>query len=223
MSKNILIIAPHPDDEVLGCGATMAKYASLGHKVYVLIATRGTKKMYADDKIENVRNEALRAHKILGVSETFFLDFPAPELDTVPLWILSGEFSNIIQKVAAEVLYLPHRGDIHNDHKVVFDAGLVAARPLQFCTVNQIFAYETVSETEWAIPSGNEVFIPNTYENVTDFFEIKLQAFQCFASQIKDFPNPRSLQNLTALANYRGATVFYEMAEAFSLIRQKNF
>lgn len=222
MTKNILVIAPHPDDEVLGCGATMAKYASAGHKVFVLVATRGSKKLYADDRIENVRNEALRAHKVLGVAETYFLDFPAPELDTVPLYEISNEISKIIANVKAEILFLPHRGDIHNDHKVIFDAGLVAARPLQNCSVNEIYTYETVSETEWAIPIGSEVFIPNVYENIADFFSLKIQALQCFKSQLREFPNPRSIKNLKALANYRGATVGFEMAEAFCLIRSKN-
>lgn len=222
MTKNILVIAPHPDDEVLGCGATMAKYASAGHKVFVLVATRGSKKLYADDRIENVRNEALRAHKVLGVAETYFLDFPAPELDTIPLYEISNEISKIIANVKAEILFLPHRGDIHNDHKVIFDAGLVAARPLQNCSVNEIYTYETVSETEWAIPVGSEMFIPNVYENIADFFSLKIQALQCFKSQLREFPNPRSIKNLKALANYRGATVGFEMAEAFCLIRSKN-
>ncbi len=221
MTKNILVIAPHPDDEVLGCGATMAKYASAGHKVFVLVATRGSKKLYADDRIENVRNEALRAHKVLGVTETFFLDFPAPELDTIPLYEISNNISKIISNINADILFLPHRGDIHNDHKVIFDAGLVAARPLQNCSVNEIFTYETVSETEWAMPIGSEVFIPNVYENIADFFYIKVQALECFKSQLREFPNPRSVKNLNALANYRGATVGFEMAEAFCLIRRK--
>lgn len=222
MTKNILVLAPHPDDEVLGCGATMAKYASAGHKVFVLVATRGSKKLYADDRIENVRNEALRAHKVLGVTETFFLDFPAPELDTIPLYQISGEFSKIIAKVNANILFLPHRGDIHNDHKVVFDAGLVAARPLQNCSVNEIYTYETVSETEWAMPLGSECFIPTVFENISDFFDKKLQAIECFNSQLREFPNPRSVNNLRALAYYRGATVGFDMAEAFCLIRSKN-
>ncbi|MFW9596375.1 MAG: PIG-L deacetylase family protein, partial [Paludibacter sp.] len=81
--KNVLVIAPHPDDEVLGCGATIAKLASEGNNVYILVATRGTERFYSDDKIQNVRNEALKAHILLGVKKTFFLDFPAPELDTV--------------------------------------------------------------------------------------------------------------------------------------------
>ncbi len=220
MTKNILVIAPHPDDEVLGCGATMAKYASAGHKVFVLVATRGSNKLYADDRIENVRNEALNAHKILGVTKTYFLDFPAPELDTIPLYIISGEFSKVITDVNAEILFLPHRGDIHNDHKVVFDAGLVAARPVQNCSVKEIYTYETVSETEWAMPMGSEVFIPNVYENVTAFFELKSKAFSCFKSQLREFPNPRSIKNLLALANYRGATVGFEIAEAFFQVRR---
>lgn len=220
MTKNILVLAPHPDDEVLGCGATMAKYASAGHKVFVLVATRGSKKLYADDRIENVRNEALRAHKVLGVTETFFLDFPAPELDTVPLADISREIARILSENKIHTLYLPHRGDIHNDHRVVFNAGLVAARPVGDYSVKEIYAYETLSETEWAAPFGDDAFIPTCFINVEDALEAKLQAMQCFKSQLKKFPNSRSLEAIDALAKFRGATVGFKAAEAFVTVRK---
>lgn len=220
MTKNILVLAPHPDDEVLGCGATMAKYASAGHKVFVLVATRGSKKLYADDRIENVRNEALRAHKVLGVTETFFLDFPAPELDTVPLADISREIARILSENKIHTLYLPHRGDIHNDHRVVFNAGLVASRPVGDYSVKEIYAYETLSETEWAAPFGDDAFIPTCFINVEDALEAKLQAMQCFKSQLKKFPNSRSLEAIDALAKFRGATVGFKAAEAFVTVRK---
>ena len=133
--KNILVIAPHPDDEVLGCGGTIGKLALDGNTVYVLIATRGTSRFYTDEQIRNVRQEALKAHKLLGVRETIFLDFPAPELDRILLSDISNAFSEVIKEKKIELVYLPHRGDIHNDHRVVFNAGLVASRPVGGCTV----------------------------------------------------------------------------------------
>ena len=218
--KNVLVIAPHPDDEVLGCGATIAKLVSEGNNVYILVATRGTERFYSDDKIQNVRNEALKAHILLGVKKTFFLDFPAPELDTVALADISREFSSIINELNIQSLFLPHRADIHNDHQVVFNAGIVAARPVGTCPVTEIYAYETMSETEWAAPFGDAVFIPNMFVDVFSFFEKKTEAMKCFKSQLRDFPNPRSIEALTALAQYRGATVGFKAAEAFSIIRQ---
>jgi LmbE family N-acetylglucosaminyl deacetylase len=220
MSDNILILAPHPDDEILGCGGTIKKLANECNKVYVLVVTRGSSKFYSDDKIENVRNEALQAHKLLGVTQTFFLDFPAPELDTVPLADISREISKILTEYKINVLYLPHRGDIHNDHRVVFNAGLVAARPVGEYSVKEIYAYETLSETEWAAPFGDDAFIPTCFVNVEKSLNTKMEAMKCFKSQLKAFPNPRSLETIEALAKFRGATVGFKAAEAFMVIRQ---
>ncbi len=219
-TNNILILAPHPDDEVLGCGATIKRLSDEGHNLYVLVVTRGISKFYSDDKIENVRNEALQAHRLLGVQQTFFLDFPAPELDTVPLADISREISKVLSENKINVLYLPHRGDIHNDHRVVFNAGLVAARPVGGCTVTEIYAYETLSETEWAAPFADDAFIPTCFVNVEETLNAKMEAMKCFKSQLKAFPNPRSLETIEALAKFRGATVGFKSAEAFMVIRQ---
>ena len=220
MNKNILILAPHPDDEVLGCGATIKKLSEEGNQVFVLIASRGSKRLYDQTKVEAARQEALEAHVLLGVTKTFFLDFPAPELDTVPLADISREISKVISELKINVLYLPHRGDIHNDHRVVFNAGLVAARPVGNCSVTEIYAYETLSETEWAAPFGDDAFIPTCFVNVESTLDAKMEAMQCFKSQLKAFPNPRSLETIEALAKFRGATVGFKAAEAFMIIRK---
>lgn len=220
MNKNILILAPHPDDEVLGCGATIKKLSDEGNQVFVLVASRGSKRLYDQTKVEVVRSEALEAHILLGVTKTFFLDFPAPELDTVPLADISREISKVLSEYKINVLYLPHRGDIHNDHRVVFNAGLVAARPVGDCSVVEIYAYETLSETEWAAPFGDDAFIPSCFVNVESTLEAKMEAMKCFKSQLKAFPNPRSLETIEALSKFRGATVGFKAAEAFMVIRQ---
>ena len=218
--KNVLVIAPHPDDEVLGCGGTIKKLADEGRQVYVLIMSRGTPKYYAEERIDNVRLEAREAHMLLGVKETLFFDYHAPELDTVPLAELSRSIAGVIQEKKIHTIFLPHRGDIHNDHALVFKAGLVAARPVGSYTVKEIYCYETLSETEWAPPFGDDAFIPGLFVNVTPYFDHKLRAMECFKSQLRTFPNPRSLENTEALAKLRGATVGFERAEAFMPIRQ---
>jgi len=220
MNKNILILAPHPDDEVLGCGATIKKLSDEGNQVFVLVASRGSKRLYDQTKVEVVRSEALEAHILLGVTKTFFLDFPAPELDTVPLADISREISKVLSEYKINVLYLPHRGDIHNDHRVVFNAGLVAARPVGGCSVAEIYAYETLSETEWAAPFADDAFIPTCFVNVEEILTAKMEAMKCFKSQLREFPNPRSLETIEALAKFRGATVGFKAAEAFMVIRQ---
>lgn len=217
--NNVLFIAPHPDDEVLGCGGTIRKLANRKNKVSVLVVTRGKSGMYSEEKIRNVRREALEAHNILGVAETKFLDFSAPELDLISLSELSSAINEVINEFNADTIYLPHHGDIHADHKAVFNAGLVAARPVKGNPVKRIFSYETLSETEWAIPTGNEVFIPTVFINISEVFPMKLEAMRCFKSQLKQFPNSRSLKSIEALANLRGSTVGFTHAEAFMTIR----
>jgi len=220
MAKRILIIAPHPDDEVLGCGGVIRKFANQGFKVFVLIASRGSSKLYDQQKVENVRIEAWEAHKRLGVTETYFLEYPAPELDTIALADISRDFSRIIAENKIDILFLPHRGDIHSDHKAVFNAGIVAARPVGNNSVKEIYCYETLSETEWAAPFADHAFIPNYFVNIDDTISEKKEALQCFKSQMREFPNPRSLDTIDALAKFRGSTVGFQHAEAFMIIRQ---
>ncbi len=219
-SKKHLFIAPHPDDEVLGCGGLIRKLADEGQQIYVLIMSRGIPKLYSDEKVNNVRNEARAAHQILGVKETLFLDYHAPELDTYPVADISRDIAGIISKYSITDLYLPHRGDIHNDHALVFKAGLVAARPVGNYSVKNIYCYETLSETEWAPPFGDDAFIPNHFVDITAQMSYKSEAMKCFKSQLKDFPNPRSLETIEALAKFRGSTVGFHRAEAFMVIRQ---
>lgn len=216
---NTLVIAPHPDDEVLGCGGTIKKLTNLGINVVILIITKGKKDLYSEERIANVRMESLQAHKILGISETRFLDFPAPDLDLISVAELATAIAKVINEFKIDTVYLPHHGDIHQDHKAVFTAGLIAARPLQENQVRNLFAYETLSETEWAEPSSNAAFIPTKFVNIEDTFVFKLEAMKCYKSQLREFPNPRSLKSIEALANLRGSTVGCSHAEAFMTIR----
>ncbi len=220
---NILVVAPHADDEVLGCGGLLAKYAQAGHNTYVAVMTNayyGAPELFPENLIQSIRAEALEAHKILGVKQTFFYDFPAPRLETFPSFEIANALGKLIREQEIDTLYLPHRGDMHKDHGVIFYAAMVAARPVNHCPVRRIYCYETLSETDWAAPFGSDVFIPNVYENIADTFKAKLEAMKCFASQLKPFPNSRSLEALESLAKLRGATVGHYYAEAFSLIRE---
>ncbi len=219
MEKNILIVAPHPDDEVLGCGGTMKKMALRNNKVFVLITSRGKKELYSEERISNVRQEALAAHKVLGVKKTMFLDFPAPELDLISISELSSAIKNVILEIKPYIIFLPHHGDIHKDHTAVCDAGLVAARPLMGLSVKEIYSYETLSETEWAPPYPSDAFIPDLFRNITDVFTSKIEAMKCYRSQLREFPNPRSLKAIEALANLRGSTVGFTYAESFKTLR----
>lgn len=217
---NILVIAPHPDDEVLGCGGTIAKNVELGHDVYVAIVTKGTTDLFPQELIENVRAECREADKYLGVKETIFMDFPAAKLEEVPRNILNDAFLKVVQKVKPDTVYLPHRGDMQLDHKMVVDAAMVALRPKYEYVVKSILAYETLSETGWDIPNTINEFIPNVYEDISDYIDRKLNAISFFKSQLGTFPNARSTKAINALAMYRGAMMNIRAAEAFSMIRE---
>jgi LmbE family N-acetylglucosaminyl deacetylase len=217
---NVLIVAPHADDEVLGCGGTMARHADRGDSVHVLVATRGIEELYPPEGIDIVRAEARNAHQILGVKETHFFDFPAPALDTIPRYKIASQVAQLIQKLDVQVLYVPHHGDIHSDHGHLYHACLVAARPLAACSVRKIMAYETISETEWAPPHSDAVFYPTIFNDISDFLSQKLQAMECYKTQLHAPPSARSLRTIEALARYRGSTISRDAAEGFMLIRE---
>ena len=224
--KRILVIAPHADDEILGCGGTMAKLVKQGNHVSVIIMTNANKSdpvKYTLEKLSKIRKAAVKANKLLGVNEILFEDFPAPALDQFPANKIADSLHQLFMKNKYDIIYVPHRGDIHNDHKVIFDAALVAARPVGNYSVKEIYAYETLSETEWAHPYASEIFYPTVFESldIADF-DLKLEAMMYYDSQLRDFPASRSIESLEALAKFRGCTIQVNRAEAFMLIRRIN-
>ncbi len=216
----VLVIAPHPDDEILGCGGTMAKLASQGHEVSVCIVTKGMPPLFDPAFIEQGRSECRKADALLGVKETFFLDLPAVMLETVPRHVFNQKLADAISRVQPEEVYIPHRGDMQIDHQMVVDAAMVALRPKYEHVVQRIYAYETLSETGWNLPNVQNEFIPTVYVDIRGQLEAKLHAMGIFQSQLGQFPAARSIGALEALARYRGATVGVPAAEAFMLIRQ---
>lgn len=217
---NILVIAPHPDDEILGAGASIAKYIAEGHKVYVCIATKGCLPLFSDENVKKIREEVNRCHAFLGIEETHFLDFPAAMLEEVPRHEINDKLYQIVDKLKPDIVFIPHHGDMQKDHQMIAEAAMVALRPKYNHKVKAIYSYETLSETEWNIPHAGNTFIPNVYVDVSNFIEKKIEAMRQYASQLSDFPNPRSLEAIEALAKYRGSTINVKAAEAFALIRQ---
>ena len=215
-----LIVAPHPDDEVLGCGGTIARLADSGQEVHVVVVTRGYEPAFRNEEIEQVRVELAEAHKILGVAQCHFIDLPAAALDTVPAAKLNAAIGDLVREIAPETLFLPFIGDIHIDHQLVFTSGLVAARPRGPEAPRRVYAYETLSETNWAAPGLTETFAPNVYVDISTTIERKLEAFARFETQVKAFPDERSLKTLEALATIRGSTVYLPAAEGFMLLRE---
>lgn len=218
--KRALVIAPHPDDEVLGCGGVMARLADAGAEVHVAIVTKGMSPPFDPEVIERGRAEALEAHALLGVARTHFLDLPAAALDALPHAEINRTLGALVLRLAPDTLFLPFNGDIHLDHQLVFASALVAARPNRPDYPARLYAYETLSETNWHAPYVTPSFVPNVFVDVADHLERKLEAMAAFRSQIKPFPNERSAEALRALAMLRGAAVHRRAAEAFVLLRE---
>lgn len=215
-----LVLAPHPDDEVLGCGGVIARLTAAGKAVDVAIATRGMAPAFPPEQVAQVLAEAKEAHQSLGVRKTHFLDFPAAALDRVPQAELNAGVRKVVLEVQPDTIFVPFVGDIHVDHQLVFNAAMVASRPAGGFRPCRILAYETLSETNWSAPYLSPPFTPNVFLSIDGFLDRKIAAFEKFASQCKAFPNERSVRALTALAELRGACVHVPAAEAFVLVRE---
>ncbi|MFB0612644.1 PIG-L deacetylase family protein [Aurantiacibacter poecillastricola] len=216
----VLVIAPHPDDEILGCGGTMARLLAAGHEVHVVVATTGRPPAFSAESVAKVQGEMKAAHAFLGVTQTHVIDLPAAALDTVPAATVNAEIGRIVDEVKPDTLFVPFYGDVHGDHQLVFTAALVAARPRHAHAPANILAYETLSETNWYAAPVTPAFVPTVYIDIAQTLETKLDAFRQFESQVRPFPEERSVEAIEALARFRGSTVYCEAAEAFVNVRQ---
>lgn len=214
---NILIIAPHPDDEVLGCGGTIGRLSKEGNSVTLCIVTKPYPPDWSTDYIEAKSLDIEKSNRKLGISQTLFLNFSTVKLDTIPQKDLNDSLSKVVADTKPDIVFIPHNGDLNRDHRIVHEASLVATRP--FCSfVKKILVYETLSETEWGY--SNTQFRPDVYFNITCFIELKKEAMQLYKTEIKSAPHPRSLELISALATKRGSEIGLKYAEAFMLIRE---
>lgn len=211
----VLVFAPHNDDEVLGVGGTMAKYSQLGHEVYVCEVTSGNN----PERVKRIQNEALEAHKLLGVRETIFLGLPVIGLRHTPTEDINSKILEVVERIKPNIAFIPHKGDMNFDHAEVTFSAMVALRPFNNPQLKAIYAYETLSETEWNTPTVDNAYIPNVWSDITDTIDLKLQAMDCFKTQVREFPHPRSLEAIEALSKFRGSTVCVNNAESFMLMR----
>lgn len=214
-----LVLAPHADDEVLGCGALLARLARAGIPGVVAIVSHGHPPDYPPEQVEALQREAAKAHAILGVAETHWLGLPAARLDSIPHADLNAAIGRLVASVAPDTLLLPHPGDIHLDHRLVFDSAMVSARPAGGRYPARVLCYETLSETNWNAPGLSPAFVPQLYVDATGTMAQKLEAFRAYASQVKQDPHERSVSAIEALGRLRGGTVHMQFAEAFLVVR----
>tara|TARA_Y100000310_G_scaffold317599_1_gene370637 strand:+ start:63 stop:704 length:642 start_codon:yes stop_codon:yes gene_type:complete len=208
---NILVISAHPDDEVLGMGATIKKLSKT-NKICLCVVSEGTSSQYSDKKMIKVRRDACKkSSKILGISDILFLDYPDMRLDTIPHLEINKELEKIIKKFKPRIVYSPPSHDLNKDHRKVFASSLVVTRPFS-SSVKKLLCYEIPGPTRTP-------FQPNVYENVVRFFSYKINAFKMYKSEVRKFPHPRSIEAIENLAIQRGVESSLKRAEAFQLIR----
>lgn len=217
----VLVVAPHPDDEVLGVGGTIAGLACKDNQLTVAIVTKGWEPLFPNSQVEQVRSEAEQANKILGVQSLRFMDLPVTRLNQIPKNELNGAFEKLIAEEKPEIVFLPFCGDLQQDHRQVFEACMVALRPGENTkSIMQILCYETVSETHRPSARIEAGFEPNLWVDISSRLPVKLEAMRKYKSQLQSEPAPRSLEAISSLAKWRGSTVGMHAAECFVTIRQ---
>jgi len=221
----VLVVAAHPDDEVLGCGATLARLANEGHEVHIAIMGEGITSRHSDrrqadaDQLERLHEQAHAAANRVKAKAVQLFKLPDNRLDTLPLLDVVKLIEGLVEKLKPEVIYTHHPGDLNIDHGVVHRAVLTATRPMAGQTVRDIYAFEVPSSTEWAFQRGEPAFRPNIFLDVSATLEIKIQAMACYESEARKFPHPRSPEALRAIAARWGSVVGFQAAEAFELVR----
>lgn len=212
----VLIVAPHPDDEVLGCGGTISKHVAEGDEVVLCIVTKTFPPEWSEDFHESRLVEIEKSRVTLGISKIFSLDFETAMLDSIPQKNVNSKLIDIVEKCNPDIMYIPFKGDLHTDHRVVFESCLVSVRPRGHCP-KKVLAYETLSETSWG--SHISPFVPNYYVNIEKHLNNKLDAMRAYKSEIKEWPDQRSLESIEIHAKSRGSEIGLKAAEAFMLVR----
>ena len=219
VKKKILVVAPHPDDEVLGVGGTIAKYSEQGNEVFVLMVSGHLPPLYSRDAYEKTVSEAYAAFDILGILKYKFLEIPATMIDDRPLHEVNSKISKIVNDFNPHIVLCPYP-DRHVDHRLVFDSVMVATRPVGIGrNIEIVAAYETLSETHWNAPHIEPNFTPNWVVDITEQVDTKLNALRCYKSQISNFPGPRSIEAVEALAKFRGTQAGFGYGEGFHIVR----
>ena len=223
---NILVVAAHPDDEVLGCGGTMARLSSEGHNVHILILGEGVTSRYENPadankaELDNLHKQAKAVGASLGAKEVSLAGLPDNRFDTVALLDIVKIIESHIERIKPEVVYVQHGGDLNIDHVCTFRATITAARPMKESPVKELLAYRVSSSTEWAFNQFEPSFTPTVFSDISKTLDKKIAAMEQYAGEARAFPHPRSPQALKAEAEYFGSIAGLNAAEAFSVIFQ---
>lgn len=219
--KSVVVVAPHPDDETLGCGGALLKHVAAGDSVHWVIATTvRIGEGFSEDQINLRKREIEQVASTFGFESVHSLGFPTMTLDMVPKRDLINSISAVIKSVSAQVLYLPYRNDAHSDHAAVFDAAVACAKTFRYPSIRSVRVYETLSETEFGLRPDDSGFRPNLFIDISPFLEQKLNIMNIYASEMAEFPFPRSRGALEAQARLRGSQCGAVAAESFMLLKE---
>jgi len=214
----ILVLSAHPDDEVLGCGGSIARWSEEGHNVYVHVISEGTTAQYDESEIKTKRDASERVKKILGIKEIFHDNLPDAKLDTIPILDIVKLLENSVSRIEPEVLLTQHFGDISQDHRAVFKAASIVSRPTQHNSIKRFLSYEVPSGTEWGAFSYPErSFKPNYIIDITGHLKKKLAAMKEYEIELREPPHPRSIKGIENLAAFRGQSSGFTYGEAFMI------
>jgi len=223
MKKKILVVAAHPDDEILGCGGTVARMVREGCEAYTLLLGEGKVARYEKlDKatrlkeVGTLRKEAKKANDIIGVKKVYFLDFPDNNFDSVPLIDIIKSIEKIKNEVRPDIIFTNFGNDLNIDHKITFQAVITATRPVAGESVKEIYSFEVLSSTEWSYPVK---FSPDTFFDISRTVDVKLKAIQSYKSELRQYPHPRSAEGVEVLAKNWGMKTGSHHAEAFKAVR----
>ncbi|MEL7633359.1 PIG-L family deacetylase [Sporomusa sphaeroides] len=225
-NKTILVVAAHPDDEILGCGGTMIKHVLSGDEVHVLIMAEGltsrdtTRDISSRSKeLSQLHSYSYQAAQIMGVKSLTMYDFPDNRMDGVELLDVVKKVEKMVESIHPDIVYTHHAGDVNIDHTVTHNAVITACRPLPEQTVKKILFFETLSSTEWQMRTCDKAFMPNWFVDIETTFAKKIEALKCYDSEMREYPHSRSYESVEILAKYRGMVIGCQFAEAFSLGR----
>lgn len=220
MSKNILVVAPHPDDETLGCGGTLLKHKASGDSINWLIVTSIIPDEFNQDKTQQRNEEVDLVSKEYGFSSVEKLNLPTTKLDLLGMGFLISQVGSVICKLKPDTIYVPYRNDAHSDHTYVFDAVIASAKSFRYPYIKSVYSYETVSETEFGLKPEDPGFRPNLFVDIEDYIDKKIRIMQFFKGEMQSFPFPRSEECLVSLAKFRGSQSALRAAEAFMIIKE---
>jgi N-acetylglucosamine malate deacetylase 1 len=223
----VFVVAAHPDDEVLGCGASIAKWSKAGETIHILIMAEGSTSRDVDRDVD-AKNEELsllvrsaqQAGKILGAASVKLLGFPDNRMDSLDRLDVVKAVEAEIERLQPHTVITHHSGDVNIDHRIIHEAVVTACRPQPDHPVRRLLAFEVPSSTEWQPPSSNVAFQPNCFEDVSETLDRKIEALKVYKSEMREWPHARSIQSIEHLARWRGSSVGYDAAEAFILLRE---